>query len=75
MKGKRRWESMPKRIASELNGVSGITGVGETAMSIAGLTILAGPESVRFLLHSNEVPNDNVRFMAILRQTASTKAN
>ena len=46
MAGKRRWSLWPKRIGSELNGVSGIAGVGGTAMGIAGISILAGPAAI-----------------------------
>ncbi|EGW22673.1 GTPase domain-containing protein [Methylobacter tundripaludum] len=42
MAGKRRWKLWPSRIASKLNGISGVAGVGGTAMGIAGWTALAG---------------------------------
>lgn len=39
---KRRWKSWPGRVLTELNGVSGLAGLGGTAMGVAGWTILSG---------------------------------
>lgn len=42
MSKKRRWGLWPSRIAGELNGISGVAGVGGTAMGVAAWTALAG---------------------------------
>jgi hypothetical protein len=46
MPGKRRWKNWPKRLTTELNGVSGIAGVGGTALSVAGWTAVTGPVGI-----------------------------
>jgi hypothetical protein len=38
----RRWKLWPNRISNELNGVSGLAGVGGTAIGVAGWAVLAG---------------------------------
>jgi hypothetical protein len=43
MSGKRRrWSQWPRRISEQLNGVSGVAGVGGLATSLAGWSLLAG---------------------------------
>jgi hypothetical protein len=39
---KRQWGTWPRRISDQLNGVSGIAGVGGAVVSAAGWTLLAG---------------------------------
>ena len=39
---KRAWRSWPKRVAAELNGVSGVAGIGGAALSAGSFTFLAG---------------------------------
>ena len=38
----RRWAEWPKRVAGELNSVSGVAGVGGAAVGFAGWSLLAG---------------------------------
>lgn len=42
MPPRRRWSQWPQRITEELNGVSGVAGVGGAIMSIASWTLLGG---------------------------------
>src|SRR5712672_897833 len=42
MARKRRWRSMPGRLSENLNGVSGVAGLGGAAFGVASWTLLAG---------------------------------
>jgi Ethanolamine utilisation - propanediol utilisation len=48
MPGKRLWKNWPKQLTTELNSVSGIAGVGGTALSVAGWTAVAGTVGIAF---------------------------
>jgi hypothetical protein len=39
---KRTWKAWPGRIATELNGVSGVAGIGGTIMGVGGWAVLSG---------------------------------
>ena len=46
MAAKRRWKQWPGRTFQELNGLSGIAGLGGIAIGAGGLTFLAGAAAV-----------------------------
>lgn len=46
MAKKRHWGRWPKQAKEELNGISGLAGVGGTVIGIGGLTLLAGPAAL-----------------------------
>ncbi len=43
---RRNWRSWPGRIAEELNGVGGVSGIGGAILGAAGLTFFAGPTAI-----------------------------
>lgn len=47
---KRDWKAWPGRIPGELNGVSGVAGIGGAAMGVAGATVLAGTAAATALM-------------------------
>jgi hypothetical protein len=65
MGASRRWRTWPKRFKDEVNGISGVAGIGGTAMAVGSWALVTGPVGVGLVIGGLVLSGVSVAYASI----------